>query len=501
MYQVSDAYMTAATQPIQEHRLTGSIGGYNFSENNIVNGTFHLTNQCTDTSDVVLGSVYVGQLECTITGIELGYNNWIGKKITPMFGLKLANGTWEDIPIGVYTIIEARHSAEGVMITAYDNMYKFDKKFKKGRFQITGGIDAFIQQACTDCKVDFGMTDEEVEALPNGMEVFEIFGVWGKFKDFANDIETYRDLIFWIAQTLGCFATMNRSGELVFRQYTGDPVDEVAETERLAGAEFADYVTNYTGIYVTNMEDNSQSYYGYDATLLTAEIALVNTQIANDQTRLLEIQSALIENAAQQAENERKYKAGEITQEEYLEKKAELDNERGELIAERKEKNRDIKQLQKRLDWLQKALEKAQNEDDGTYMDLGNNPFLQSEVAATKERERKRVLAALDPISYTPFTCTTILGAHYDLGDLIYFTGGHAGTDGCFCCLMSYDWTYNAEYAMEGFGMDPMIANMKTKDQKAIGAAQTDALGGGGAGGFVVAAKNPVRVITYISVE
>ena len=501
MYPVSAAYKLAAAQPVQEHRLTGMIGGYAFTEANIISGSFHITNQCTDTADVVLGSVFVGQLDATFTGINLTYNNWIGKKITPSFGLKVGVNSWEDIPLGEYTIIEARHTADGVAVQAYDNMYLFDRKFKKGRFQMTGGLWAFISQACGDCHVTFGMTDEELEALPNGDEVFEMFGVWGKYKDFANDIDTYRDLIYWIAQTLGCFATINRDGELIFVPYTGTVTDEISETHRLAGAEFADYVTNYTGIYVTNMDDNSQSYYGYDAALLTAEIALVTADIAATQAALVENQAALVENAAQNAENERKYRDGEITEQQYLAKKAELAEERATLNATRKTLNRKLKQDQKRLTWLQKALAKAQAEDEGTYMELGPNPFLQSEIFSDKERERRAILDALDPISYTPFSCSTILGAHYDLGDLLYFTGGHAGTDGCFCCLMQYDYTYNAEYNMEGFGTDPIIANTKTKDQKAIGAAQTDALNASGDGGFIVAARNPVKIVTYTGVD
>lgn len=501
MYSVSSAYKLAAAQPIQEHRLTGSIGAISFTEANIVSGTFHLTNQCTDTADVVLGSVFVGQLDATFTGINLSYNNWIGKTITPYFGLKIGANTWEDIPLGVYTIIEARHTAEGVTVQAYDNMYKFDKKFKKGRFQITSGIQGFIDQACSDCGVTFGMEDEEVEALPNGQEVFELFGVWGKFKDFANDIETYRDLLFWIAQTLGCFATMNRLGQLIFVPYTGNVVDEVSETHRLAGAEFADYVTNYTGIYVTNMEDNSQSYYGYDVALLTAEIALVEADIATTQASLVQNQADIVANQAAQAENERKYRAGEITHDQYITTKTELETAMVELKATRKSLNKKLKQDQKRMTWLEKALIKAQNEEEGTYMELGPNPFLQDELFSYKERERRAVLGSLDPISYTPFTCSTILGAHYDLGDLIWFTGGHAGDDGCFCCLMQYDWTYNAEYNLEGFGVDPIISNMRTKDQKAIGAAQTDALAGGGEGGFIVAARNPVKIVTYTGVD
>lgn len=462
MYSVSNAYRVAAALPIQEHRLTGTIGGYAFTENHIVAGTFHLTNQCTDTADVVLGSVFVGQLEATFTGINIGFNEWIGKIITPLFGLKVGENTWEDIPLGVYTIIEARHTAEGVSVVAYDNMYKFDKKFKKGRFQMTGGIDAFIAQACADCRVDFGMTDEEVEALPNGMEVFELFGAGGKTKDFANDIETYRDLIFWIAQTLGCFATIDRLGRLVFRLFKNDVVDEISQLYRLSGAEFADYITNYTGIYVNNMIDDTESYYGYDVALLEAEIALV-------QSEILQTDGDIAQNQQDMIELERAHDAHEITDEEYATQKAQLEAERSSL-------NKTKKQLQKRLNWLLKALEKAQAGDDGTFMELGDNPFLQSDINTYRERERRRILNAVDKISYTPFRCSTVIGIHYDLGDVVYFTGGHAGSDGVFCCLMMYDWTFNGEYQMQGFGADPSIANVKDKVEKTVNKANENAL-------------------------
>lgn len=462
MYNVSNEFLSTIASPAQEHRLTGTIGSIPFDESNIVGGSFHITNQCTDTSDVVLGSVYIGQLEATFTGIEISYTNWIGRTITPTFSLKVGPNTWEDVPMGIYRIIEASHTADGVHVVAYDNMRKFDKKFKKSRFRFTGGMQFFVEQACTDCHVTFGMTDEEFNALPNANDVFDMFGVWGKYKDFANDIQTYRDLLFWIAQTLGCFATINRAGELIFRKYDKNIVETISQTDRLAGAEFADYITNYTGIYVDDMLTNGESYYGYDATLLQAEISLVQSEIAG-------IDQDILDNEAALEELERKYEAHEITEEEYQEQKA-------ELTAERKSLNSRRKQLQKRLNWLLKALEKAQSGEEGTFMELGSNPFLQSDVDTEKERERRRVLGALDEISYTPFQCSTVLGVHYDLGDVLYFTGGHAGDDGVFCCLMSYDWNLNGEYQMQGFGVDPSIANVKDHVEKKAESVNENAL-------------------------
>lgn len=48
----------------------------------------------------------------------------------------------------------------------------------------------------------------EVESMPNGSEVLSIYA--------ENDIETYRDVLFYIGQVLGGFFCINREGKLNF---------------------------------------------------------------------------------------------------------------------------------------------------------------------------------------------------------------------------------------------------------------------------------------------
>ena len=94
-------------------------------------------------------------------------------------------------------------------------------------------------------------------------------------------------------------------------------------------------------------------------------------------------------------------------------------------------------------------------------MDLGGNPFLQhkdsdlSPIAdvTTATVLRQTILNRLSKIEYVPFSCSTVFGVHYDLGDRIMFSGGHADDD--LGCVMSYDWTYNGQYSMTGFGGNP----------------------------------------------
>ena len=443
MYPVTSEFKAAAKAPVQEHRLYGTIGSVAFDESNIIDGSFHITNQCTDTHDVVLGSVYTGTLTATFRGLSISRYAWIGKRITVYFGLKTTPTTWEDIPMGIFTIKEAKHSAEGVSVTAYDDMIKLDKKFKKSKFKEPAKIYNFLTTICNTCGLILEDSEQTIQSRPNGNTLLGIVGTASnsKLKKYANDIETYRDLVFWIAQSMACFATINKLGHLMFVPYKNENnvVDEITEEHRIAGAVFDDFTTNYTGIYVTNTADGEEIYYGYDEQELEQEISDVESDIRDVNIQL--------EQLAYQ------YQQGQITEAEYKRQKKILDKQ--------------LKNLDKRLVWLNEALDKAQHEEDGLYMDLGENPMMQADgVGNTPTTMRRRILNALDAISYTPFTCDTVCGAHYDLGDIIRFTGGHATELGEVCCVMAYDFTMNGTYQMQGFGSDPSKGVMKSKNSK-----------------------------------
>ena len=464
MYSVSNAYLTAMQTPIQEHRLTGTIGSLSFDESNVVDGSFTITNQSTDTSDVVLGSCYVGELTAEFTGININWSDWVGKVITPVFGLKIGSGVndWEDVPLGVFKVSKATHTAFGVQVTAYDNMTKFDKKFIKSHFKNLKGLYPIISRICTDCNVMLGMTQAQIEALPNGNsnKIF-IYGADGKPAEFANDITTNRDLLFWCAQAMGCFATINRAGQLEFRQYTQTVVDKVDETHRLVGATFADYITHYIGVYVENLDSQTFDYYGYDATALQQELNETAAEISADNDSIDELVDEL-------AEWDRKLENHECTQEEY-------DAAVAEITAELHPLEIEVKQLTKRVAWLESALQQAG--DDGADMDLGANPLLMDKNLTRRDTQRRNVLGALANISYTPFSASVVCGCIYDLGDVIQFSGGlYNSTIDSFGCVMSYVYTHNGGTELEGFGVDPAIVQIRTKEQKSTDRAEANAI-------------------------
>ena len=254
MYNVSQDYITAINKPAKFRRLTGKIGTVNFSDDNIAEGSFKIEHQCTGDSEVQIGTVYMAVLTATFRNLAIESGGWRRMIITPSEGLKLADGTFEDIPLGRFTIYEANHQDDGVAVMAYDNMKKLDKKFVAST--TVGTPYDYLLMIQSECRIILAQTENEIRALPNGTKAYTLYA--------ENDIETFRDLCAWVAQTLCAFATIDRQGRLEIRQYKSieNPVDTIDADKRWQGSSFSDFETYYTGVSVTKIEDETTKYIG-----------------------------------------------------------------------------------------------------------------------------------------------------------------------------------------------------------------------------------------------
>ena len=212
MYNVSDAYKVAMKRPVQQGRVRGTLQTglslYDFDENNIGKGTLSLTNQCSGNDNVEIGTVYTAELSMTLIGMDIERYSLQESVLTPRHELRTDNG-YEPIPLGVFTIKEADWTMEGAEIKAYDNMVKLEKScnFKTSQ----GRIFDFLTMTANVCHIELAQTQAEIETLPNGDKDLTFF--------VENDIETWRDVVSWCAQTTGCFAFMNREGKLQLKPY------------------------------------------------------------------------------------------------------------------------------------------------------------------------------------------------------------------------------------------------------------------------------------------
>ena len=57
MYEVSAAYKKAMKEPVHRFLIGGSISNTPFSDRNILKGSFSITNQCSDDSEMKIGQV------------------------------------------------------------------------------------------------------------------------------------------------------------------------------------------------------------------------------------------------------------------------------------------------------------------------------------------------------------------------------------------------------------------------------------------------------------
>lgn len=256
MYVGSNDFQTANARPIQKHRISGLIDNIPFSGKNVLSGSMTISNQCSEESDFKIGAVYIGQLSVTfLRNLSVIPTTWQGRKIVVNFGLCIdeINNTWEDFQVGEYYVSEAEINADGVTVTAYDVMSRFDKDLPSD-FLASGYFGDIAKAVCNTCGVTFGMTDQQAAALPNGSQTLGLYT--------PNDCKTYRDILFWLSNTCGGFATIDRLGRLVFRTYQGRDqiLLDIGPSKRVQGARFSDFSTRFESVVYENSDGTMERY-------------------------------------------------------------------------------------------------------------------------------------------------------------------------------------------------------------------------------------------------
>jgi len=284
MYPVSDSYKQAIRSSSREFQWGGTLTTtngrtYDFTNADIVKGSCSITNQCCGNSEIEIGSVYAAELDINLYK-NIDRHTLEGGQITLSFFLRLPNNTYEEVPMGIFDISEANRGISYISIKAYDHMLRFDKDFDSDA--TNGTAYELLSLACEECGVTLAHTEEEIEAWPNGTEILGIYP--------ENDIESWRDLLYYIAQALGRFCTINREGELELRTYGNTSVLEITDRHRF-DSDFSDFVTRYTAVSSTNRRTQEAEYYALepdDALTMNLGInPLLQYGLTETRTRLL----------------------------------------------------------------------------------------------------------------------------------------------------------------------------------------------------------------------
>ena len=256
MYPVSEAFLQAVQENTRRYYWTGKITTkagvvHEFSEKDIVKGSGYISSQCCGSTEMELGTVYSTEMGITLLS-EIDRYTLEDAIIEPFYHL-LVGDTYETVPIGIYEISEANRSIRCLEIKAYDYMLRFEKDFNVT--ETIGNAYEIVAMCCKACKVELAHTQAEIAAMPNGSTVLSIYT--------ENDIETYRDVLFYIGQILGGFFCINREGKLELRKYGSEPVMNISNKQRFSSI-FSDFITRYTAVSSTNMKTQTAEYYALE---------------------------------------------------------------------------------------------------------------------------------------------------------------------------------------------------------------------------------------------
>ena len=257
MYPVSSAFLNAVKSNTRKYYWTGRITTtagtvYNFDQEDMVKGSGYITSQCCGSTEIELGTVYAAEMGISLFS-EINRYTLEDAIVELFYHLQIAGGSYETIPMGIFEVSEANRKAKCLEIKAYDFMVRFEKAFTS--LESIGNAYDFMVLCSTTCDVELAQDRATIEAMPNGSENLSIYS--------DNDIETYRDVLFYVGQVLGGFFVINRAGELELRKYGNQPVLVVERKHRFTSS-FSDFITRYTAVSSTNLRTQIAEYYALD---------------------------------------------------------------------------------------------------------------------------------------------------------------------------------------------------------------------------------------------
>ena len=257
MRNVSAAYLEAIRARTRVDKLTGTIklvGGTEvpLSERNIVSQGASISKECVTGEEIEFGSVILSQLNLSFISDQSRYA-FYNAKVQLTYSIQLADTPWYDLKLGTFKIAEAEKRGATIHVVAYDSLSALDKTYDGT--QMYGTPYELLVMFCEVCGLEFGMTEEEILAMPNGDQALQI--------DSTTGLSTYRDCIKMVAQMLAAFAIADADGALLLRRYGSTPVTKLSRSHRYTPT-IADFVCRYAGIVIRS---NQGLFTAYDTTV------------------------------------------------------------------------------------------------------------------------------------------------------------------------------------------------------------------------------------------
>lgn len=231
-----------------------------------------------------IGTVYAAEYDVDL-GLSISRYELYGATID--LNIQLV-GAADLIPMGIFTISEVTQTRDRLHIKAYDNMVLFDKvQFTpQGNTNIKSPY-VWLSEACTACGVVLGTAEADIRLMPNGRRNTG-------YADVAADVQTWRDVLGYIAAYLGAYTYIGRDGKLYLAQYDAVSDDTVSASFRYT-SNLSDFQTTYNGINATYKDGGLQEYaYNENATGLVLDLGTNPfLQFTNSRSRMSAMQAII----------------------------------------------------------------------------------------------------------------------------------------------------------------------------------------------------------------
>ena len=211
MLDVSAAYTAAIKDKTRTDRITGTIKlcdgeTINITDDIIVNNSVTLKEQLVSGDTFEIGTFYTNQLDITVYDDNFLSRSYANARITPKYEIQLADGTWESVPLGVFTVDNSLTKRKGSIhkLTAFDDSTKFDVDISA----YSGGkktVQQHIKELAADVGITLATTDFS-SSYPNYNLIVD--------STVSSSVQTYRDLIEWCCALMASSARINRYGKL-----------------------------------------------------------------------------------------------------------------------------------------------------------------------------------------------------------------------------------------------------------------------------------------------
>ena len=262
MYNVSSDYLTKLQSRTKAEKISGTLhmqsGDITLTESNFLPSTTSINKTGLASSSIfTVGAVVASELKTGLylPQIEDRYSLF-GASITLTHYLLVGSdpdisANWEAVPLGTFYITNAERASNknSYTVTAYDALYKLNTPIRGVIYE--GVPFVILSLICSVINVPLGMTQQEMSALPNSDVVIRI--------DETNNISTLTEIVIGLAQMMGCFAMMDRSGGLVMRPFSSTKCITLRMADRYMYTP-SDYTMDYGNLIVNGAKGEFESH-------------------------------------------------------------------------------------------------------------------------------------------------------------------------------------------------------------------------------------------------